>query len=78
MLEAPSAERLRRLLERAGLPVAGPPLDADRYLELMSVDKKAQGGRLRFILLERLGAAVIRSDVAPDALRATLASAVTA
>ena len=38
----------------------------------MSVDKKAQGGRLRFILLERLGSAVIRGDVAPDALRATL------
>jgi 3-dehydroquinate synthase len=44
----------------------------------MSVDKKADGGRLRFILLERLGAAVIRADVAPEALRATLDMAVTA
>jgi 3-dehydroquinate synthase len=78
MLDPQSAERLRRLVERAGLPVAGPHLAADRYLELMSVDKKAEGGRLRFILLERLGAAVIRGDVAPEALRATLETAVTA
>ena len=78
MLDAASAERLRRLIERAGLPVAGPQLAADRYLEHMSVDKKAIGGRLRFILLERLGAAVIRSDVAPDAVRATLDAVVTA
>jgi 3-dehydroquinate synthase len=78
MLDPQSAERLRRLLERAGLPVAGPQLPADRYLELMSVDKKAEGGRLRFILLEALGAAVIRAGVAPDALRATLETTVTA
>jgi 3-dehydroquinate synthase len=78
MLDAPSAERLRRLIERAGLPVAGPELSTDRYLELMSVDKKAEGGRPRFILLERLGSAVIRGDVGPDALRATLDAGVTA
>jgi len=78
MLDAASAERLRRLIERAGLPVAGPELAPDRYLELTAVDKKAQGGRLRFILLERLGAAVIRGDVPADALRATLATAVAA
>jgi len=78
LLDQPSADRLRRLIERAGLPVAGPPLSTQRYLELMAVDKKARGGRVRFILLERLGAAVIRGDVAPDAVRATLEAGVTA
>ena len=78
MLDSSSAERLRRLIERGGLPVTGPELSTDRYLDLMSVDKKAEGGRLRFILLERLGSAVIRGDVAPAALRATLDAAVTA
>jgi len=72
LLDGASVERLRRLLERAGLPVAGPKLDADRYVELMAVDKKARAGRTPFILLERLGAAVIRSDVSPEAVRATL------
>ncbi len=72
LLDGASVDRLRRLLERAGLPVAGPGLDADRYVELMAVDKKARAGRTPFILLERLGTAVIRSDVAPEAVRATL------
>lgn len=78
MLDGASAERLRRLLERAGLPVAAPPLAADRWLELMAVDKKADGGRIRFILLERLGSAVIRGDVPAEPLRATLETALTA
>jgi 3-dehydroquinate synthase len=72
LLDGASVERLRRLLERSGLPVAGPKLDAGRYVELMAVDKKAQAGHARFILLEGLGSAVIRSDVSPEAVRATL------
>jgi 3-dehydroquinate synthase len=72
LLDAASVARLRRLLAQAGLPVAGPKLGPDRYAELMAVDKKARAGETPFILLERLGAAVIRSDVAPAAVRATL------
>ncbi len=72
LLDGASVDRLRQVLERAGLPVAGPRLDADRYVELMAVDKKSRAGRTSFILLERLGAAVIRTDVAPEAVRATL------
>jgi 3-dehydroquinate synthase len=72
LLDAASVARLRRLLERSGLPVAGPKLGPDRYAELIAVDKKARAGGTPFILLERLGVAVIRSDVAPAAVRATL------
>jgi len=72
MLERAAADRLRRLIECAGLPTAGPALGADRYLDLMAVDKKAEAGRIRFILLDRLGAARITDQVPPDALRATL------
>jgi len=75
LLDSRSADRLRRLLQQAGLPIAGPRLHADRYVELMAIDKKVQAGRARFILLERLGSAVIRSDVPPEALRGTLADA---
>lgn len=72
MLDRAAADRLRRVLERAGLPVAGPALAPDRYLDLMAVDKKAEAGRIRFILLDRIGAARITDQVPPDALRATL------
>jgi len=66
------AGRARRLIERAGLPVAGPALGARRYLDLMSLDKKADAGRLRFILLDRLGAASIAESTPQDPVVATL------
>ena len=53
------ADRVTTLLERAGLPVRAPGMGRDRYLELMAHDKKVEGGRLRFVLLEKLGKAVI-------------------
>ena len=75
MIAGADAARIRALVGRAGLPVAGPgSLAADRYLELMSVDKKAAGGKIRFILLERLGSAVLRSDIPEPLVRATLAA----
>ena len=62
------ARRPRALVSAAGLPVAGPAeLSPERYLELMSVDKKAEGGRIRFVLLEAIGRAVVHGDI-PSAL----------
>ena len=54
-LRREDAERVKALIGRAGLPVRGPKLAIERYLELMQVDKKAAGGRIRFILLDGLG-----------------------
>jgi 3-dehydroquinate synthase len=71
-LDRPAAERLRRLLERAGLPVTGPALGPERYLDLMAIDKKAEAGRVRYILLDRIGAARITDRVPPETLQATL------
>jgi len=64
--------RVIALLERTGLPVTVSGVTAARFIELMSVDKKAAAGRTRFVLLERLGSAVINGDVPKDALHATL------
>ena len=58
--------RMKALIERAGLPTVGPALGADRYLELMRVDKKAEAGQIRFVVIERPGQAAVRA--APDAL----------
>lgn len=63
-------QRLRALIERAGLPVVGPVLDAGdnagRYLGLMRVDKKAEAGEIKFVVIEAPGRAAVRG--APDAL----------
>lgn len=64
--------RLRGLLRRAGLPTTAPRIGADRALELMSLDKKVLGGRIRLVLLERTGAGLVSGDYPPEALSATL------
>lgn len=66
LMPAGFADRLRRLLERAGLPTRGPVLDAGEYLHHMRVDKKAQAGDIRFVLIDGPGSAVVRP--APEAL----------
>ena len=65
--------RLTALLRRAGLPVHAPELSVERYFELMAHDKKVEGGRLRFILLRRLGEAFLAADVPESAVEQTLA-----
>lgn len=59
-------QRLTAIVVRAGLPVRGPDLGVERYLELMRLDKKAQAGEIRFVVLESPGRAAVRT--APDAL----------
>lgn len=58
--------RLTRLIAAAGLPVRGPALGADRYIELMRHDKKAEGGEIRFVVMDGPGRAAMCP--APDAL----------
>ena len=67
------AERMRRLCERARLPVRAPDLGAERYLDLMRVDKKSEGGALRFVLIEAIGRAALHR-VSDAQVRATLAA----
>jgi len=67
-------DRVKSLVARAGLPIVAPALGPDRYLDLMSFDKKAQGGRVRFILLKRLGNAYVRAEAPADPLTETLAA----
>ena len=73
------ARRIEALVARAGLPVRGPAnLSPARYLELMRVDKKAQGGDIRFVLLDGESRAVVRAapeDVVVDVITALTAAA---
>ena len=60
-----SKTRIKQLVEAAGLPVVAPDLGEQRWLELMEVDKKNEGGQIKFILLKPLGTAVITSVPEP-------------
>jgi 3-dehydroquinate synthase len=70
LVDAPFVARLTRLIERAGLPVKGPILsatdNAGRYLALMRVDKKAEAGAIKFVVIDGPASADVRT--APDAL----------
>jgi 3-dehydroquinate synthase len=71
-LDAADVSRVVELLVRARLPVDPPDLGLERYLELMGHDKKVEGGRMKFILLEKIGKAFV-SEAPPEALALTLA-----
>ena len=70
LIDAAFVLRLRRLIALAGLPTFGPVLSAQdnagRYLDLMRVDKKAEAGEIKFVVIDRPGSARVQG--APDAL----------
>ncbi len=68
--------RIRNLFERAHLPVTAPDLGVEKYLDYMGLDKKVEGGKLRFVLLKQVGQAALESHVPSDLLLQTLAACV--
>jgi len=74
LLPAADVNRVRELLQRIGLPTQPPRFGAQRALECMRVDKKVKSGRIRLVLLERLGVARFTADYPDDALASTLAA----
>ena len=68
-------KRLVAVIAAARLPTHAPALGDARYIELMKVDKKAEAGAIKFVLLKQLGDTLV-TDVPEDALRATLAASV--
>ena len=61
-LDERDVARVTHLLARARLPVRGAALGGERYLDLMGHDKKVLAGRLRLVLLRRLGEAITWSE----------------
>ena len=70
-----AADRLRALIERAGLPIRGPALSPERMRELMAVDKKAAQGQLRFVVLEALGRARLQGAIPAQSVDAAILAA---
>ena len=65
-------DRVRALLSRAGFPLAAPAIGSDQALAHMETDKKVRDGRIRLILLRKLGAAEITDQYDSGALKAVL------
>ena len=71
-IDAAAVARIEALLERARLPVWGPRLGVERYVELMSHDKKVEAGKLRLVLLRALGCAVMHGEAPAGEIAAAI------
>ena len=74
LLESRDVERLNRLLRRANLPQRAPEVSAEAALDAMRIDKKVKAGRIRLVLLRRIGEAFVTAEYPDDALDAMLAA----
>ncbi len=68
LVSAECVDRTINLLRQANLPIQGPRLGVERYLELMGHDKKVEGGKIRFVLLKGIGNAFVCSTVSSEVL----------
>jgi len=67
--------RIATMIEQASLPVHAPAdLSVERFVELMSVDKKVMDGVLRLVLLKDIGQAVITDDYTQEQLTEAIRS----
>jgi 3-dehydroquinate synthase len=74
-LTADEVARIARLFRVANLPVEAPALGVEKYLDLMGLDKKVADGKIRLILLQAIGKAVMTGDYPQEKLLETLAIA---
>ncbi|MGQ0442841.1 MAG: 3-dehydroquinate synthase [Methylophilaceae bacterium] len=73
-LQAEEMARIEAIFRAAKLPTTAPLLGIERYLDLMGLDKKVQDGKIRLVLQQGIGKALITSDYDAEKLKATLAS----
>lgn len=64
--------RTKKIIQRANLPVACPPIPLDEFLAYMSHDKKVLNGQLRLVLIQQLGQAVITKDFDVELMKRTI------
>ena len=69
LLDAVAQHRIIALIASAGLPITSPNIATDVMLEHMSRDKKNEGGALRLILLNAIGASFVDATVSTDRIR---------
>lgn len=73
-LTSDDINRIISIFKAARLPVTAPNLGVDKYLDLMSMDKKVADGKIRLILQQAIGKSLITSDYDAALLRQTLSN----
>lgn len=66
-------KQIEQLVRDANLPISAPDtINADQFIDLMSVDKKVIDGVLRLVLLKGIGDAIVSSDYKQEQLIDTI------
>jgi len=72
LIGADVVKRQRACIEALGLPVRWPELPVDETLGFMKKDKKVRAGQMKFVVVEGIGRAALRTDVTETQARAAL------
>ena len=65
--------RVEALLKKANLPTQAPDnMNAEEFMQHMSIDKKVRAGKLYLVLLQAIGDAILTADYNPKLLEQTL------
>jgi 3-dehydroquinate synthase len=72
MLDDSEVERLKQLIEQAGLPTKLPEIGVEKVMLAMQHDKKVQAGKARFVLLNKIGDVVVTDEVTPSLIKEVL------
>jgi 3-dehydroquinate synthase len=67
-----TAQRIRVLIEKVGLPTVAEGIDHEEILSLLRHDKKVHQGKVRFVLTTRIGEVMITDGVPEDVIRTVI------
>jgi 3-dehydroquinate synthase len=76
LIDQSVVDRQADLLRSFGLPLVAPDVNTTVIMDAMTRDKKVEQGRLRFVLLQGIGHAIVRGDVSGELVSRTVASLV--
>ena len=72
MLDQNELDRLKCVIEKAGLPTEIPSLKARKLMQAMEHDKKVLKGKIRFVLAKSIGTVFITDEVNPSLIEQAL------
>jgi 3-dehydroquinate synthase len=72
MLDQESVQRIVDLIEKLGLPITVDGLLAKKMVQSIGIDKKVRGGKINYVLPEKVGKVVVRDNISNQDVMAVL------
>ncbi len=72
MLDRTDVIRLKKVIEKAGLPEEIPSRKVEEIMRAMKHDKKVSGDKIKFVLLKSIGSVLVTDEVSPSLVERVL------